>query len=53
VAETFYLGLGDFNYLRIPGTDDTNDEPDDDWGYDTPYYFTIQLTYHPGQAFPD
>jgi hypothetical protein len=49
----FYLGLGDFNYLRIPGTDDTNDEPDDDWGYDTPYYFTIQLTYHPGQAFPD
>ncbi len=49
----FYLGLGDFNYLRLPETNEINDEADNDWGYDAPYYFTITLTYHPGQAYPD
>jgi hypothetical protein len=49
----FYLGIGDFNYLILPATDETNDQPDNDWGYDAPYYFTMTLTYHPGQAYPD
>ena len=49
----FYLSLGDFNYLRLPQTDEPNDQPDNDWGYDAPYYFTVTLTYHPGQAIPD
>jgi hypothetical protein len=49
----FYFGISDFNFLRIPETDAQNSEPDNDWGYDAPYYFTITLTYHPGQAFPD
>jgi len=49
----FYLGISDFNYLRLPDSGDDNTEPDNDWGYETPYYFTMTLTYHPGQAFPD
>ncbi len=49
----FYIGLSDFNYLLLPGTEESNDEPDNDWGYDAPYYFTITLTYHPGQANPE
>ena len=49
----FYIGVSDFNYLRLPETNTANLEPDNDWSYDAPYYFTITLTYHPGQAFPD
>jgi hypothetical protein len=49
----FYLGISDFNYLKLPETNDDNSENDDDWGYDAPYYFTVTLTYHPGQAHPD
>jgi hypothetical protein len=48
----FYFGISDFNYLRLPGTDENNPLADDDWGYDAPYYFTLTLTYHPGQAHP-
>jgi hypothetical protein len=50
---TFYLGISDFNYLRIPDTGENNLLADNDWGYDVPYYFTITLTYHPGRGFPD
>lgn len=49
----FYLGISDFNYLRIPDTGENNLSADNDWGYDVPYYFTITLTYHPGRGFPD
>jgi hypothetical protein len=50
---TFYIGMSDFNYLLLPEDESPNSEPDDDWGYDAPYYFTLTLTYHPGQATPD
>jgi hypothetical protein len=49
----FYIGLSDFNYLMLPASETNNPEPDDDWGYDAPYYFTLTLVYHPGQAHPD
>jgi hypothetical protein len=49
----FYIGISDFNYLKLPESGDDNPEIDDDWGYDAPYYFTVTLTYHPGQAHPD
>ena len=49
----FYFGISDFNYLRLPETNEPNSNPDNDWGYNAPYYFTITLTYHPGQAHPD
>ena len=49
----FYLGISDFNYLRLPGTEAKNPDPDDDWGYDAPYYITLRLTYHPNLAHPD
>ena len=48
----FYLAISDFNYLKLPGTEENNSQADDDWGYDAPYYFTLTLTYHPGQAQP-
>jgi len=41
----FYLSLSDFNFLNA-------DTPDDDWGYDAPYYFRVILTYHPGVSHP-
>ncbi len=50
---TFYLGISDFNYLRLPDTGENNLLADNDWGYDVPYYFTITLTYHPDRGFPD
>lgn len=49
----FYLGISDFNYLRLPDTEENNLLADNDWGYDVPYYFTITLTYHPDRGFPD
>lgn len=49
----FYIGMSDFNYLQLPDSGTANTEPDEDWGYDAPYYFKLKLTYHPGQAFPD
>jgi len=54
----FYLGISDFNYEKLPGPEpreflEDNPTPDDDWGYDAPYYFQVQLTYHPGEAWPD
>ncbi|MBE0616435.1 MAG: hypothetical protein IH608_00725 [Proteobacteria bacterium] len=41
----FYLSLSDFHFLDA-------ERPDDDWGYDAPYYFRVTLTYHPGAARP-
>ncbi len=29
-----------------------NPDPDNDWGYDAPYYFKVVLTYHPGVSYP-
>ena len=54
----FYLGISDFNYEKLPGPEsrdflEDNPVPDDDWGYDTPYYIQVELTYHPGEAWPD
>jgi hypothetical protein len=51
--ETFYLGVQDFEYETLPsGVENT--DPDDDWGYDDiPYYFQIQLIYHPGDSSPE
>lgn len=49
----FYIGVSDFNYLKLPETEEDNPDNDDDWGYDAPYYFTVTLTYHPGQAHPE
>jgi len=44
-AGQFYLCITDFNNV-------TGDLPDDDWGYDAPYYFKIRLVYHPGLSRP-
>lgn len=59
----FFIGLSDFNYLKLPNTtanpqtDEPNPNPDGDWSYEedppVPYYFRIKLTYHPNQARPD
>jgi hypothetical protein len=44
-AGNFYLCITDFNNV-------TGDLPDDDWGYDAPYYFKLRLVYHPGMSRP-
>ncbi|ETR73908.1 MAG: hypothetical protein OMM_00601 [Candidatus Magnetoglobus multicellularis str. Araruama] len=44
-AGQFYLCITDFNNT-------TGDLPDDDWGYDAPYYFKLRLVYHPGEVSP-
>jgi hypothetical protein len=49
--DRFYLAVSDFNYTRLT-IDDFNPVPDDDWGYEAPYYFQVRLTYHPGQSNP-
>jgi hypothetical protein len=49
----FYLGISDFNYQILPDSEADNPDPDDDWGYDAPYYFQLQLTYHPNIAAPE
>jgi hypothetical protein len=51
----FYIGISDFNYEHLPDSGEPlmeNPDPDDDWGYDVPYYFQLELTYHPGEARP-
>lgn len=54
----FFIGISDFNFLKLPETGsggelDDNPQPDEDWGYNAPYYFRLKLTYHPGQATPN
>ena len=53
---TVYIGMSDFEYVNLPTSnpDDpvANPDPDDDWGYDAPYYFKVTLTYHPGVSYP-
>ena len=52
----FYFGVSDFDYKYLPDSGnppEENPEPDDDWGYDAPYYFQLQLIYHPGLAGPE
>jgi len=44
-AGHFYLCVTDFNNV-------SGDFPDDDWGYDAPYYFKLRLVYHPGESRP-
>jgi len=41
----FYLSLGDFNFVDAG-------RPDDDWGYEVPYYCRLTLVYHPGVSHP-
>lgn len=52
-GEKFFLGISDFNYEIIPSTGEENPDNDNDWGYDRPYYFKLQLTYHPDIAEPE
>lgn len=51
-----YIGMSDFDYRNLPTSnpDDpvANPDPDNDWGYDAPYYFKVVLTYHPGVSYP-
>ncbi len=53
---TVYIGVSDFNYVNLPTSNENdpmaNPDPDDDWGYDAPYYFKVVLTYHPGVSYP-
>lgn len=49
--DRFYLAISDFNYTRL-SNGSFNPAPDDDWGYDAPYYFQVRLTYHPGASNP-
>ncbi len=53
---TVYIGMSDYNYMNLPtsnpDTPTVNPNPDNDWGYDTPYYFKVNLTYHPGVSYP-
>jgi hypothetical protein len=44
-AGKFYLSVGDFDFVNAA-------LPDEDWGYDAPYYFRVILTYHPGVSYP-
>jgi hypothetical protein len=48
----FYFAVSDFDYVRLPDTYEPNPEPDNDWGYDQPYYMKITLVYHPGVSNP-
>jgi len=49
--DRFYLSISDFNYTRTANGED-NPVPDEDWGYEAPYYFRVRLTYHPDTANP-
>jgi hypothetical protein len=49
--DRFYLAISDFNYTRLSGGA-FNTVPDDDWGYNAPYYFQVRLTYHPDESSP-
>jgi hypothetical protein len=46
----FYIGISDFDYQYLPGSLEENPSADDDWGFDAPYYFKLQLIYHPDVA---
>ena len=51
-----YIGMSDFDYRNLPTSNPAdpmvNPNPDNDWGYDAPYYFKVVLTYHPGVSYP-
>jgi len=53
---TVYIGMSDFDYVNLPTSDPdnpmANPDPDNDWGYDAPYYFKVTLTYHPSVSYP-
>ena len=53
---TVYIGMSDYNYVNLPTSNPdsptVNPDPDNDWGYDAPYYFKVTLTYHPGVSYP-
>jgi len=49
----FYFGISDFNYQVLPDSEEENPDPDEDWGYDAPYYFKLQMIYHPGVSEPE
>lgn len=61
----FFIGISDFNYLKLPRTGSNPDDPttalsnpdaDADWSYEevtpVPYYIKVNLTYHPGSERP-
>lgn len=51
-----YIGMSDFDFRNLPTSNPSdpviNPDPDNDWGYDAPYYFKVVLTYHPGVSYP-
>lgn len=49
--DRFYLAVSDFNYTRL-NDGSFNPVPDDDWGYDAPYYFQVRLTFHTDVSNP-
>jgi len=52
-AETFYLSVFDYNYVKQPADGKTNPRQDIDWSnQQTPYYIQVTLTYHPGVERP-
>lgn len=42
----FFFSVSDFDLIA-------SELPDDDWGYDQPYYFRVTLTYHSGISSTD
>jgi len=42
----FYFNISDFDYVH-------SENPDNDWGYDNPYYFKIILLYHNDKSYPE
>ncbi len=50
-ANKIYLSVSD----KIYDVDEVcrNCQPDDDWGFRTPYYYRLKLIYHPGVSDPE
>ncbi|GAB6096976.1 hypothetical protein JCM14469_32300 [Desulfatiferula olefinivorans] len=46
-----FFRISDFNYLRT-AADVLNPDPDNDWGFDAPYYFRLTVRYYSGALQP-
>lgn len=46
-----FFRISDFNYLRT-AEDALNPNPDNDWGFDAPYYFRLTVRYYTGALQP-
>ncbi len=47
-----FFRVSDFNFITL-GDGSVNPDPDDDWGFDAPYFFRVILTYHSGVSNPN